>query len=316
MTTGGRLSVPPETLVGLRRRLDAMPGRHPDDRVSLSVVFPLSSPLALSGEQPTLWPPQQRKVCFPCRCSAPSRSSSGHSSPSALGPAYSLPAAADVSVVIRACVPVTRKPSARLKRVAMQRISTQYSPRSTPGCRPSAGCVPISLGEMLPGFSTADRPHQHTTLPAESGPSSDCAAPSIGSSLKVWLAVAYWAELLHRGVTIGWYAWLPASRRRHPATPCSRSPLSSRPCVSAPLGVARAGIHLRSGSCLSGPDVSASFQPDIARSRNSRTTPYVGSHLLRHSLAIRLVNTGPRSTTRLAKCRSVRRSARPLQCQG
>ena len=57
MTTGGRLSVPPETLVGLRRRLDAMPGRHPDDRVSLSVVFPLSSPLALSGEQPTLWPP-------------------------------------------------------------------------------------------------------------------------------------------------------------------------------------------------------------------------------------------------------------------
>ena len=169
---------------------------------------------------------------------------------------------------------------------------------------------------MLSGFSTADRPHQHTTLPAESGPSSDCAAPSIGSSLKVWLAVAYWAELLHRGVTIGWYAWLPASRRRHPATPCSRSPLSSRPCVSAPLGVARAGIHLRSGSCLSGPDVSASFQPDIARSRNSRTTPYVGSHLLRHSLAIRLVNTGPRSTTRLAKCRSVRRSARPLQCQG
>lgn len=30
MVTGGRLSVPPETLVGLRRRLDTMPDRHPD----------------------------------------------------------------------------------------------------------------------------------------------------------------------------------------------------------------------------------------------------------------------------------------------
>ncbi len=30
MVTGGRLSVPPESLVGLRRRLDTMPDRHPD----------------------------------------------------------------------------------------------------------------------------------------------------------------------------------------------------------------------------------------------------------------------------------------------
>ncbi len=30
MVTGGRLSVPPESLVGLQRRLDTMPDRHPD----------------------------------------------------------------------------------------------------------------------------------------------------------------------------------------------------------------------------------------------------------------------------------------------
>ena len=30
MVPGGRLSVPPETLVGLRRRLDTLPERHPD----------------------------------------------------------------------------------------------------------------------------------------------------------------------------------------------------------------------------------------------------------------------------------------------
>ena len=30
MGLGGRLSVPPETLVGLRRRLDTLPERHPD----------------------------------------------------------------------------------------------------------------------------------------------------------------------------------------------------------------------------------------------------------------------------------------------
>ena len=30
MTAGGRRTVPPEALVGLRRRLDILPGRHPD----------------------------------------------------------------------------------------------------------------------------------------------------------------------------------------------------------------------------------------------------------------------------------------------
>ena len=30
MVLGGRLSVPPETLVGLRRRLDTLPERHPN----------------------------------------------------------------------------------------------------------------------------------------------------------------------------------------------------------------------------------------------------------------------------------------------
>ena len=38
MAGGGRRSVPPDALVGLRRRLDTLPGRHPDRAESRKVA--------------------------------------------------------------------------------------------------------------------------------------------------------------------------------------------------------------------------------------------------------------------------------------
>jgi len=86
---------------------------------------------------------------------------------------------------------------------------------------------------------------------------SGCAARCGGWRMRASWRQACWAARGRDGATIAWSGWSPASRRRRPATRCSRSPPSSRPCGSVRRGAARDGILPRSSTSWPGPSGSA-----------------------------------------------------------